>query len=264
VGALVDILGFWDIVESMTQSTKNFELICDVLKTIQKQERILHKERVAENKERVAERQRERRGDPKAVSLLPPSSHPEMTAFSDCYVISNKAESGWQVLSLVQAMAAFLLYKGILLRGGIVKGKAFHKDRVLFGPAVITACEMEKNTSKYPRIVVEDRLVRSEWWLQAKGKFFVRDADGCWFVNPLTPGLSRLTALLPELRPNREVHDFLVQVRTNIVRLLSKETRNRRRKWDRIAKLRWLALRFNDSVKAHPGVGVSNIDLSSL
>ena len=253
VVAFVDILGFRNIVEGMANDPKSFELIRDVLKTIHRQERKISSDRLALER---ASRQRK----PRVVSLLPPS-RTEMTAFSDCYVISDKVASGWKVLVVVQAIAVSLLYRGILLRGGIVRGKAYHSGSVLFGPGVISAYELEDKAAAYPRIVVEDHLLRSESLLLAKGEFFLRDADGCWFVNPFELDFSHLSALLPGLRPNRAERDFLDRVRMHVVRLLSAELRTRRRKWDRIAKLRWLATRFNNAVAAHPAGGVPPIDL---
>lgn len=153
-----------------------------------------------------------------------------------------------------------MIYKGILLRGGIVRGKAYHDGRVLFGPAVIAAYELEQ-TAKYPRVLVEDHIVRSERWLHAEDQFFLRDCDGAWFVNPFLRGVSHLSTLLPELRPEHPESDFLSRVRGNIARLLSASMRSRKRSWDQIAKLRWLAARFNDVIASKPMPGIESIDL---
>src|ERR1700722_6675646 len=49
-----------------------------------------------------------------------------MTAFSDCYVVSE-SEDVWRVLAGVQAPGAHLLSQGILCRAGIVWGPAYHR-----------------------------------------------------------------------------------------------------------------------------------------
>ena len=94
--AFIDILGFREIVASMSNDPGTVVFIRDVLKTVQKQERRISRER------------RSLQG----ASFLPPSRI-EMTAFSDCYVISDKIDSGWQVLVAVQALAALMLYRGV-------------------------------------------------------------------------------------------------------------------------------------------------------
>jgi hypothetical protein len=254
VVAFIDILGFRQIVDSMARNPARFQLIRDVLEIIQRQERKL-------SRARQAEAERERRRQPGTASLLPPSAI-EMTAFSDCYVVSALASAGWKVMVVVQALAAFLIYRGILLRGGVAKGKAYHTKRVLFGPAVIAAYELQQHTAKYPRIVVEDHLVRSEWWLNTRGEFFRQDGDGCWFVNPFERGVSRWSELLGMLRRYQIESSFLGDVRKHIARLLSDQMRSRRRDWDRIAKLRWLAARFNDAIASQHPPGVVPIDLT--
>jgi hypothetical protein len=255
VVAFVDILGFREIVAGMTRSPESVAFIRDVLKVVQRQERKISRDRRIQQ---LRDRTHKRRG----LVALVPQSRPAMTAFSDCYVLSDVVESGWRVLVAVQALAALMLYKGILLRGGVVRGKAYHRGGVVFGPGIVAAYDLEQ-AAKYPRVVVEDHLYRSEWFLRTKERFFVRDADGCWFVNPFLRGTSQWAGLLPELRPQQAEADFYHQVRKNIVRLLSLEMRNRRRSWERIAKLRWLAARFNDAIRAEPLAGITEIDLDS-
>lgn len=250
--AFVDILGFREIVAGMKRDPSRAQFIRDVLKTVQKQERRISRER--RNLHRMEQRRHPHRG-----SLHSPSGT-EMTAFSDCYVFSGKSESGWEVLAAVQALAALMLYKGILVRGGVVRGKAYHDGRVIFGPAVIGAYELEL-TAKYPRILVEDHIVRSLWWLYAEDQLFLRDFDGSWFVNPFRRGVSQWSALLPELKANQAERDFLTSVRRHLVRLLSAEMRSRKRSWDRIAKLRWLSARFNDALASKPIPQIAPIDL---
>lgn len=254
--AFVDILGFRGLVDRMSQEPELFSSIRDILKLIQRQSKQLEKSRLLERRREV--------NWPKTIARMPLPSPPEMSAFSDCYVISERAERGWQVLVTVQALAAFLLYKGIYTRGGIVKGDAYHKGPVLFGPGVISAHELQV-TARYPRIVVEDRLVRSERWLGGTGRtFFVRDADGCWFVNPLERA-SRWSDLLPELRSKDHPEgDFLVRVRQHIVRDLSRQMRAPNRSWEIIAKLRWLAATFNKLAEIRPGVAAISLDRPSM
>jgi hypothetical protein len=80
-----------------------------------------------------------------------------MTAFSDCYVLSEVFPA-WHVVAAVQALGSRLLAEGILTRGGVVQGGAYHNGRVLFGPGIVEAYNLEREVAKYPRIVVSEEV----------------------------------------------------------------------------------------------------------
>src|SRR5437879_2017989 len=98
--AFVDILGFRDIVARMQEEQGLFSTVRDALKTIDEQARefrdyarratSLHQTHLAKGK----------------VPLTDPP-HLQMTAFSDCYVISETSPA-WYVLAGVQALGGNL------------------------------------------------------------------------------------------------------------------------------------------------------------
>lgn len=86
----------------------------------------------------------------------------EVTIFSDSIVISRSTE--WKygdvfhtILDMLHLQME-LLSKGILLRGGITVGKLYHKNNIVFGPAMIKAYKMESQEAIYPRIIVDENL----------------------------------------------------------------------------------------------------------
>ena len=165
-----------------------------------------------------------------------------MTAFSDCYEISETFPA-WHVLAGVQALGANLLAQGILCRGAVVKGLAYHRDRVLFGPAVIEAYELESRGARYPRIIVTDEVRKAAWGYHEglwKGRLFVQDTDGCWFINVLTPSMSEWSALSAA---NADVssREFLQTVRN----WLSRELNAPKSDLGKMSKLQWLGNHFN-------------------
>lgn len=89
------------------------------------------------------------------ITPLIPTSNLQMTAFSDCYVLSEVAPA-WHVLAAVQALGSRFLAEGILTRGAVVQGSAYHNGRVLFGPGIVDAYKLESEVAKYPRILVTD------------------------------------------------------------------------------------------------------------
>ncbi len=233
--AFVDILGFRDIVVRMKSEPGLFSTVRDALKTIDKQAREFRNYRAARKQSYAAVL---------ASGKLPLTSpsHLYMTAFSDCYVISETFPA-WHVLTGVQALGATLLRQGILCRGAVVRGPAYHRDRVLFGPAVIEAYELESRVAKYPRILVTEEVRKEAWGYHEgiwKGRLFIQDTDGCWFINVLTPSMSEWRALSTA---NMDVssREFLQTVRN----WLSRELKAPKSDLGKMSKLQWLGNHFN-------------------
>lgn len=88
-----------------------------------------------------------------------------ITSFSDSIVISVKTTDN--VNEMFSTLVANLGYLGTLLlennvlwRGGITLGKIFHhKNGIVYGPGMIEAFSLEHNYSKYPRIILSDKLI---------------------------------------------------------------------------------------------------------
>ena len=94
----------------------------------------------------------------------------DFTFMSDSIIISAPhSDPGLLfILYLCSFIQNMLLQKGILLRGGIAKGEFFKLDSIMFGPALISAYQIESNTAVYPRIVLSDEIVEE---LKEKGLF---------------------------------------------------------------------------------------------
>src|ERR1700686_5154106 len=147
--AFVDILGFQEIVQRMETTPKLFDTVRHALRTIRDQSNAFGEYRA---EKREVSKKRAARGKE--------SSRPTdiaMTAFSDCYVVSE-SEDVWRVLAGVQALGTRLLSQGILCRGGIVRGPAYHRNDILFGQAIVDAYKLEKDVAKYPRILVTEEV----------------------------------------------------------------------------------------------------------
>jgi hypothetical protein len=188
--AFVDVLGFTDIISRMSRQKELFNTVRDALKAIDRQAREFQQYRQNHRKKH------EKMLRDNKVPLTPPTDL-QMTAFSDCYVLSEIAPA-WHVIAAVQALGARFLREGILTRGGVVWGKAYHSGRVLFGPGIIDAYQLEKEVAKYPRIIISED-VRQEVWGYHKGlwegNLLKQDVDRCWFINLLTPSISSWGAI---------------------------------------------------------------------
>lgn len=78
-------------------------------------------------------------------------------SFSDCTVLSEAATpTGLHyLLFTVTQFAVDLLANGFLSRGGIAKGLLHHSNNAVFGPAFLSAHNLEQNIAEHPRIIVD-------------------------------------------------------------------------------------------------------------
>ena len=88
-------------------------------------------------------------------------------AFSDLIVRVNLRTSSpltWQLweeaLNLARIQRVVLLSHGILTRGALTVGNICIQKRVIFGPALSRAYELESTLAVHPRIVIDPGLVR--------------------------------------------------------------------------------------------------------
>ncbi|MFD6440909.1 hypothetical protein ACFWDG_14065 [Peribacillus sp. NPDC060186] len=92
-----------------------------------------------------------------------------MTQFSDSLVISRPYHDSndlWQIimdLDLVQKTLASDV--GIMIRGGLTTGKLYHKGSISFGPAFVAAYHLESKVAKYPRIIIDPKIIKAKWGL---------------------------------------------------------------------------------------------------
>jgi hypothetical protein len=218
--AFVDILGFADIVKRMATDERLFTTIRDALWKLSSQSR------------EFTEYRRKKKSDIR------------MTAFSDCYVLSESSSfEPWRVLAAVQKLGADFLKEGILTRGAVVLGKAYHEGPVLFGQGIVDAYNWESEVAKYPRILVSGEVRKHVWGYHEgsswKKGLLKRDVDGFWFVNLLTPSLSRWWLLENPGTP--PVRSHLENVRAALVKAWARAQGNAAHE----SKVWWLIHRFN-------------------
>jgi len=97
-------------------------------------------------------------------------------------------------LAYIQARLA---EDGTLIRGATTIGDIYVNDRLIFGPALIRAYELERGVASYPRIILDsrvfDRLADSAELrmpgvtdqVKSLSTVLARDNDGTWFVDDL-------------------------------------------------------------------------------
>jgi len=233
----------------MDQQPRLFRTVRDSLKVVSEQAERFKKYRKNFN---AARRERRRRGGVVILGDMFGDVKLQMTAFSDCFLVSDTFPA-WHVLAAVQALGSRFLEEGILTRGGVVAGRAYHRGAVVFGPAVVEAHRLESEVAKYPRILVSEEVRKAAWGYHAglcRGNLLARDADGCWYVNVLLPPLSDWDKLAPRAA-ERDLKSHLRNVRQALEALLSDAAEDINHR----SKVCWLITRFNEVARSE-GVAV--------
>jgi len=88
--------------------------------------------------------------------------------FSDLTVISTPVQKPglpakgavfFQLLGLVHAQVLLIHEEGVVIRSRITVGNVVKSHGQLFGPGVIDAYQLESKAAKYPRIVVDQKVL---------------------------------------------------------------------------------------------------------
>lgn len=85
-----------------------------------------------------------------------------VTQFSDSIVVSyhvNEESAVFWLLNQVAFCIINLVGMGFLVRGAITSGDMLHSDRYLIGPAMVRAYELESKHAKYPRVIVDPKVI---------------------------------------------------------------------------------------------------------
>jgi len=117
--------------------------------------------------------------------------------FSDSIVISymeNEEAGVFYLIIYILYICVTALKNKYLFRGAVVCGKLYHKENIIFGPALVKASNMEKEFANYPRIVLDDcilellekysSIINSKTELiKIIKKLINRDFDGVYYIN---------------------------------------------------------------------------------
>jgi hypothetical protein len=182
--------------------------------------------------------------------------HVDMTTFSDCTVLSAPEGHEAEILSKLTYLTRDLMTNSILCRGAVVLGMAHHHERILFGPAIVDAYEKELHVARYPRIFVSDEVTARVQAADSPERRYhparalVRDVDGCWFLD-VFDGIVAADPVGKEVTFER----IRESIRGGLHRAVEAD------RVDIVAKHRWLAARFNLTVRRHYEGAVPPIDV---
>ncbi|MCL3782705.1 hypothetical protein EMN47_20150 [Prolixibacteraceae bacterium JC049] len=134
----LDILGFKKIVGDTLKKTKESE-----------EEEIIEKTSfIIETIKEMTE----------VAQMTPKETSKIVTQFSDSIVISFNADDQKEIPRLffnLQRLIAKLIAREVLCRGAISYGPLYHKESLIFGPALVDAYETESQAALYPRVILD-------------------------------------------------------------------------------------------------------------
>jgi len=139
-----------------------------------------------------------------------PYNLPELraTSISDAVAISAAIDPH-ALLTLLDTLERFsldLLKEGYFVHGALVRGDLYHDDQMVFGEALIRAYRLESQVARYPRIVIERRIIDdiTEYSKDPTKVIFsgrvTQATDGPWYLHVLRQmgiivnGTARLTS----------------------------------------------------------------------
>jgi len=84
-----------------------------------------------------------------------------VSQFSDSIVVSYKLDEESAVYDMlfdIYLLQINLIQRGLLVRGAITSGQLIHDERLVFGPALNEAVELEK-LAMYPRVILTQEII---------------------------------------------------------------------------------------------------------
>jgi hypothetical protein len=202
VVAFIDILGFKDIVKANDKS-KNDDIIFELQLALEQ----AFKKSITTNKHWVDNE-----------LLKEKLKHKQ---FSDNIYISFDFKDDYSdyelAVYMVTTIAAhyqrIMLTKGFYVRGGIATGTVYFDEYMIFSNALIKAYEIESKIAKYPRIIIDDGVIKKLNKISKQNiiriqcpKLIVKDWASISFLNPfkLMESIQKMLTMNPEILPELE------------------------------------------------------------
>ena len=186
-----------------------------------------------------------------AMSLAKIDKH--VTVFSDSIVISYATTmpgGGFQVLMDLVYICNDLLGIGIQVRGGVTVGKLIHDESKCFGPAMVDAYLMESEKAKYPRVIIDKKVL--EYDLRRPGEANTVEYEMGYLSDIVSVDSKDGEVFLDYLKQRNEFDeieiydDYIKRTRRFIKDNLKLYAENKKVK----SKYKWLKRYYNQTVTA--------------
>ncbi|WP_295211338.1 hypothetical protein [uncultured Chryseobacterium sp.] len=186
-----------------------------------------------------------------------------VTYFSDSIVISYEFSENSQLYhTLIDLLyVSFeLANKGYLVRGGVTIGKLIHTKELIFGPAMVSAYDLESKKAKYPRIIVEKSVVENgikfrqenhsqDDELEYIKEILTQDEDGYYYIDYIAKAYTEFND------PEYDLYNYLERLKLFFIDFNHKAE-------DIKEKLIWLQKKINNQIsQIHINIERENFDL---
>lgn len=156
-----------------------------------------------------------------------------------------------KILNLAEVVQTFLLEKEIITRGAISIGALYHKDNVVFGPALVDAYLLQEHVAVYPRCIIEPETLQaglktcaSDVSRVTEMQDMYQDTDGFWVLD-LFRRIFDVTIYSDAKHGTSFLEDKLSQTRNFILKNLNETQTPRVR-----AKYEWLKNSYNHAIRS--------------
>jgi hypothetical protein len=229
VVAFIDILGFKEIVEA-NRKRKDNAILNSIQTALSDSYRntvlLMHSMlpmygETAEDKERLSNKLKYR-------------------LFSDNLFVAFEYEDDLEyelavywVLNIAMSYQRKLLQSNIYVRGGIAIGQCYCNEHVIFSDALIRAYELESKIAKYPRIVVDNNVLkllnkvdREHIFRRTLKKYLVKDWVGIVFLDPfkMMESVESLLGDIARVVKTPDDEKYVKSVMSNVVAHAQKDT----------------------------------------
>lgn len=167
-----------------------------------------------------------------------------VSVFSDNIVMSIPYETENFFYDFIRStywLVNEILWDGFLARGAITIGDLYHDDKIIFGPALNEAYQMESELSIYPRVIISKQIfmvgmeniskIKVEEVVKSFEQILPVDNDGFYFLNYFTKS--------HEFYDTEVYLDFLIKIKRLIVEGLKNDSLKARPKYE------WLKRQYN-------------------
>jgi hypothetical protein len=106
----------------------------------------------------------------------------EITSISDSIVISVPYKEKASFEKIIRTLFVFerlFMREEVLLRGAITVGDLYHKNRIVFGPALVEAYLLERDCAIYPRCIIKKKTIL-EGMKTCKSDFGRKEVESCF------------------------------------------------------------------------------------
>lgn len=236
----LDILGFKELINSsIKNSTEEFTVTQSIIKLINEIETVSK----TGNK----------------------FSSKEVTQFSDTIVISFLLTDDKELHNCfynINRILAIMLKSGFIFRGSITIGKLYHKDNLIFGPALVEAYNLELNSAIFPRVIINKQcieIMKKQYTNNYKHKYRINtfdtnlyfllkhDQDGFFYVD-------YFMCYIMFLR-DKELMETDNKIR-NKIKIGTKNTNSNVR-----AKYDWMKAKYNEMIDSFDDLLIDEVDL---